>query len=155
MSPDLFFLSFSKIFILAYYRDLKRIFRSPRSVIVGHCRSFLVLVCLFKGGCGPKTHRIADFFDQRQTSIIATPQQTFKSDACRWNISSSHVQNTFCLRTLWYGNQTSVVRSGPPAVFLCCLYFVLWREWQGSNNNSQKNDQIADFKPKNTGIHQK
>ena len=39
-----FFLSFSKIFILAYYRDLKRIFRSPRSVIVGHCRSFLVLV---------------------------------------------------------------------------------------------------------------
>ena len=56
--------------------------------------------CLFKGGCGPKTHRIADFFDQRQTSIIATPQQTFKSDAFRWNISSSHVQNTFCLRTL-------------------------------------------------------
>ena len=52
------------------------------------------------GGCGPKTHRIADFFDQRQTSIIATPQQTFKSDAFRWNISSSHVQNTFCLRTL-------------------------------------------------------
>ena len=39
-----FFLSFSKIFILAYYRDLKRIFRSPRSVIVDHCRSFLVLV---------------------------------------------------------------------------------------------------------------
>ena len=23
--------------------------------------------------------------------------------------------------------------------FLCCLYFVLWREWQGSHNNSQKN----------------
>ena len=43
-------------------------------------------------------------FNQRQTSIIATLQQTFKSDACRWNISSSHVENTFCLRTLWYGN---------------------------------------------------
>ena len=42
--PLIFFLSFSKIFILAYYRDLKRIFRSPRSVIVDHCRSFLVLV---------------------------------------------------------------------------------------------------------------
>ena len=39
-----FFLSFSKIFILAYYRDLKGIFRSPRLVIVGHYRSFLVLV---------------------------------------------------------------------------------------------------------------
>ena len=42
--PWSLFLSFSKIFILSYYRDLKRIFRSPRSVIVDHCRSFLVLV---------------------------------------------------------------------------------------------------------------
>ena len=42
--PWSFFLSFSKIFILAYYRDLKHIFRSPRSVIVVHCRSFLFLV---------------------------------------------------------------------------------------------------------------
>ena len=50
MSPNLFFffLSFSKIFILAYYRDLERIFRSPRSVIVGHCRSFLVFVTTAK-----------------------------------------------------------------------------------------------------------
>ena len=31
--PWSFILAFSKIFILAYYRDLKRIFRSPRSVI--------------------------------------------------------------------------------------------------------------------------
>ena len=57
--------------------------------------------CLFKGGCGPKTHRIADFFDQRQTSIIATPQQTFKSDACRCKMgltglhdSPARVQNS-------------------------------------------------------------
>ena len=39
-----FFLSFSKIFILAYYRDLKRLFRCPRSVIVGHCRSLYIIV---------------------------------------------------------------------------------------------------------------
>ena len=27
-----------------------------------------------KAVCSPKTHRIADFLDQRQTSIIAAPQ---------------------------------------------------------------------------------
>ena len=44
-------------------------------------------------------------------------------------------------------------RSGWPAVFLCCLYFVLWREGQGSNNNSQKkrvNRWIHAKKHKNT-----
>ena len=50
-----------------------------------------------KAVCGLKTHRIADFFDQRQTSIIAAPQLTFKSEISpcmllEMNISSSHVQ---------------------------------------------------------------
>ena len=30
------------------------------------------------------------------------------------------------------------VRSDRRLFFLCCLYFVFWREWQGSHNNSQK-----------------
>ena len=30
------------------------------------------------------------------------------------------------------------VRTGLLAVFLCCLYFVLWRKWQESNNDSPK-----------------
>ena len=65
--------------------------------------------------CGPKTHRIANVFDQRQTSIIAEPQNTFKREISprmllEMNISSSHVQNTF-LQTLWYGNWTRGVGS--------------------------------------------
>ena len=40
----IFFLSFSKIFILAHYRDYTFGHSSSLQVIVDHCRSFLVLV---------------------------------------------------------------------------------------------------------------
>ena len=39
-------------------------------------------------------------------------------------------------------------RSGLAAVFLCSLYFVLRRKWQGSHNNN--NDLIDEFTPKKT-----
>ena len=41
----------------------------------------------------------------------------------------------------WAANRPRVDEVRPLAVFLCCLYFVLWREWQRwqrSNNNRQK-----------------
>ena len=35
-------------------------------------------------------------------------------------------------------NRLRIDKVRTTGVFLCCLYFVLWREWQGSNSNSQK-----------------
>ena len=43
-----------------------------------------------------------------------------------------------------FGPQTA----GPPAVFLCGPYFVLWREWQGSHNNSQKTTKLMNSNQK-------
>ena len=52
-------------------------------------------------------------------------------------------------------NRLRVDKVRQPAVFWYCLYFVLWREWQGSNNNSQKNRLYRWIHTKNTGIHQR
>jgi len=53
----------------------------------------------------------ARFFDQRQTFIIATPQETFKSEIAtrlllEMSVFSRHVQTTFFLQTLWFREWT-------------------------------------------------
>ena len=53
----------------------------------------------------------ARFFDQRQTFIIATPQETLKSEIAQrvlleMSVFSRHVQTTFFLQTLWFREWT-------------------------------------------------
>ena len=55
-----------------------------------------------------------------------------RGDISLWNVYCGAAMIEVCL---WSKKSAT----GSPAVFLCCLYFVLWREWRGSNNNSQEN----------------
>ena len=63
-----------------------------------------------------------------------------------------------CHSMCFWGRKPPLNRQGPDRGLFFCAAFSFtsyYEERQGSNNNSQKNDQIADFKPKNTGIHQR
>ena len=123
-----FFVSFSKIFILAYYRDLKRTFRCPRSVIVGHCRSLQVIPCfsnyasLVAVSQCPETDGVLDMARGNVPAICVAFKRFLRCSDDRSLPLVEKICDSMGFRAAPAFEQT---RSGPPAVFLCCLYFVL------------------------------
>ena len=121
-----FFLSFSKIFILAYYRDLKRIFRSPRSVIVDHCRSFLVLVTTLVWLPYHSVRRQMVFWTwleemfQRHASLLNVFCGVAMIEVCLWSKKSA-------IRWV-FGPHPPLNRQGPDRRLFFCAAFTSYYE---------------------------